>query len=1266
MSGVKWTNEQWDAITARDCNLLVAAAAGAGKTAVLVERIIKKITDEENPTDIDKLLVVTFTNAAATEMRERIADAISKVLEEKPDSNYIRRQLILLNKASIMTLHSFCTEVIRSNFQSLDIDPGFRIADETESTLMKLEALNEVFEEQYENENNSAFFDLLDSFGGNRGDERLMDLVLELHSFVQSSPWPEEWLETMVNEFNIVEDKDFGATRWGRVLLSAVKIELEGIKNMMLQALEIIKSEPGLENYTDLFREETGYIEGLLSIFNRTDGNNTWDTLYHFLNSIEFARLPRTGKDVDKSRQEQVKKCRDAMKESIKRLKEKVVTGTSRDLAEDLRRLYPRLRCLKNLVIDLMQKYAEIKKRREVLDFNDLEHLCLEILTRKDETGDLAPSDIALKYREKFAEILVDEYQDSNYVQELIIKAISKEDEGKPNIFMVGDVKQSIYRFRQARPELFLEKYNTYSLEKESPFRKILLYKNFRSRKSVVDAINYIFNQIMSVNVGELDYTDTEKLNAGAVYPDIPGDMFIDHKTEIHLIQTDSDKNSSVQVYDSEDDSDAKNEEEGIIDNIQTEARLIAKRIHKFLMSDEKGKYYAVFDKAKKEYRKVEFRDIVILLRTTKNWADVFVEELAAMGIPAFADTGSGFFKTIEVQVVLSLLQIIDNPLQDIPLLSVLRSPVCGFSSDELAEIRLAQRKGPIYHALKKYSDGRGKSSEKAKEFLDKLSKWRDLSFYLPTDELIWRLYIETGYYTFVGAMPQGEQRQANLRILFERARQFEETSYKGLFNFINFIDKLKSSRGDMGSAKILSENDNVVRIMSIHKSKGLEFPIVFLAGCGKKFNFQDMNRSILFHQELGFGPEVIDLNLRISYPSAAKLAIREKIKSETLSEEMRILYVALTRAREKLIITGAAPDLEKALATWKDTAQVKSCKLPDYEMVKARNFLDWIMPPVIRHKGLDAREKLFGDHFDGYLMEDSSQWQIELWNKKDVLSLSIYEDRRDEANTDWLENQDLEQLSDNMTAEALSKEVERRLNWEYPYMYAADIPAKISVTELKRHIDDTDENAVSYFKPVLVKKPMFLEEEKGLSAAEKGTILHFIMQHLDLERISGIFNVAEHPDDSLLEDIKYQVEKMVAKELLTRQQADSIDIRRIAKFLNSGLGQRLLKSKSVNREVPFNMEVPCSEIYSDITDNACKNETILLQGIIDCYFEEDDGIVLLDYKTDYVKQGMEHKIKENYRSQIEFYTRAIETITEKKVKEKYIYLFSSGSLLEF
>ena len=1262
MSTTKWTNEQWEAITAKGCNLLVAAAAGAGKTAVLVERIIKKITDEENPTDIDRLLVVTFTNAAATEMRERIADAITKVLEEKPDSDFIRRQLILLNKASIMTIHSFCTEVIRNNFQSLDIDPGFRIADETESTLMRLEALNEVFEEQYENEDNSAFFDLLESFGGNRGDERLMELVLELHTFVQSSPWPEEWLETMVEEFNVSDDVKFASTSWGKVILTSVRIELEGIRNMMLQALDTIKSEHTLDNYAGLFREETENIEHLLSIVNNDD-DDAWDTLYHALSNMEFSRLPSLGRDVDKEKQEQVKKCREAMKDTIKRLREKVVTGTSREITGDLRKIYPGLRCLKDLVLALMRKYSEIKKRREVLDFNDLEHLCLKILTCKDETGNIKPSGIALNYRQQFEEILVDEYQDSNYVQELIIRAISKEDEGRPNIFMVGDVKQSIYRFRQARPELFLEKYNTYSSEKGSLFRKILLYKNFRSRKNVVDAVNYVFNQIMSVNVGELDYTETERLNPGAEYPDVSENMFTDNRTEIHLIQSGTDETGNEAAGSSENDSAADSEEEEFIDNNQCEARLIARRIHRLMEPDENGRYYAIFDKARKEYRKIEYRDIVILLRTTKNWADVFVEELANMGIPAFADTGSGFFKTTEVQVILSLLQVIDNPLQDIPLIAVLRSPVCSFTTDELAEIRLTERKGAIYNALMEYAKGSSELSQKVRKFLEKLDEWRKLSLYMPADELIWRLYTETGYYTFVGAMPNGEQRQANLRMLFERARQFEETSYKGLFNFINFIDRLKSSKGDMGSARILSENDNVVRIMSIHKSKGLEFPVVFLSGCGKNFNLQDMNRSILFHQDLGFGPDVVDLDLRISYPSAAKLAIREKIKSETLSEEMRILYVALTRAREKLIITGSVPDLDKALETWKDTARAKGVKLPDYEMIKARNFLDWIMPPVIRHKGSDIRDKLFGCRgFDGDLQDDPSRWDISLWDKREVLSCPVMDDGN-KAETGIPESKE---LTEDMYDETLVKEVERRLSWEYPYIQVSDIPAKISVTELKRIINDLDDNAENYFKPALIRKPMFLEDERKLCAAEKGTVLHFVMQHLDLNRISGIYNGKEYRNEDILNDIKYQIENMISKELLTRRQADSVDITRIAEFFNSGLGQRLLKSGNINREVPFNMEVPCSEFYNDIPAEACGNETVLLQGIIDCYFEEGQDIVLIDYKTDHVKEGMEYIIKERYQSQIEFYARAIETITHRKVREKYIYLFSSGSFLTF
>ncbi|NMA67572.1 MAG: helicase-exonuclease AddAB subunit AddA, partial [Clostridiaceae bacterium] len=698
------------------------------------------------------------------------------------------------------------------------------------------------------------------------------------------------------------------------------------------------------------------------------------------------------------------------------------------------------------------------------------------------------------------------------------------------------------------------------------------------------------------------------------------------------------------------------------------EARVVAKRLLELMKPDEDGKYYGVFDKSKKKYRKIEFRDIVILLRTTKNWADVFADELAALGIPAFADTGSGFFKTIEVQVILSLLQIIDNPLQDIPLLSVLRSPIYAFTTEELSEIRMAKRKVPIYYALLEYSKGEEEGCKKAKGFVEKLSEWRKLAYYLPSDELIWRLYNETGYYTFVGAMPQGEQRQANLRVLFERARQFEETSYKGLFNFINFIDKLKSSKGDMGSAKILSENDNVVRIMSIHKSKGLEFPVVFLSGCGKKFNLQDMNRSILFHQELGFGPDMVDLDMRISYPSAAKLAIKEKIKSETLSEEMRILYVALTRAREKLIITGSCRDLSKALKNWAETASAETYKLPDYEMVKANNFLDWIVPPILRHKDSNIREGLIDDeNFSGFLVEDSSNWDVKLWNKNDVLSSAMLDVKNDDNLINWLNNKESDNPVDNISDDVLSNEVERRLSWEYPYIWVSDIPAKISVTELKRYIKDPmDDDAVSYFQPALIKKPMYLEEEKGLSNAMRGTILHFIMQHLHLERIAGIYKMGYDKNNLLLDEVQYQIEKMVSKELLTRQQAESIEAMKIVEFFNSSLGQRLLLSQNVNREVPFNMEVSCNELYKNLPDTVCKNEAILLQGIIDCYFEEDDGIVLIDYKTDYVKKGREHLIKENYRNQIEFYTRALESMANKRVKERYIYLFYNGSLLAF
>lgn len=1278
MSETKWTQEQWEAITEKDCNLLVAAAAGAGKTAVLVERIIKKITDEKEPVDIDRLLIVTFTNAAATEMRERIADAISKVLEKDAHSKLIQRQLALLGKASITTIHAFCMEVIRNNFQSLNIDPNFRIADETESMLMKLEALNEVFEEQYEKENNEDFFALLECYGGNRDDQILMDMVLNLYDFIQSSPWPQAWLEEMTDSFRVPEDKDFGQTPWGRVLINTVKLELEGLYDQMQRAVERLKTAIGLEKYIPVYKDELEQIKTLIALAHGA----SWDSLYEGLGDITFATLPRTAKEVDKDRQEEVKKIRDEVKARIKKLQEKVVSSDSKSINGDLNALYPLIKSLAKLVTDFSQKYAEKKSRKSVTDFNDLEHFCLALLSEKGLDGGLKPSPIALGYREKFKEILVDEYQDSNMVQEIMIRMISRADSETPNVFMVGDVKQSIYRFRQARPELFLEKYRTYSPEKGRPFRKILLFKNFRSRKNVVDAVNFIFKQIMSVNAGELDYTDEEALNPGAAFEEpIDDSLIVGGEAELHLIRTGDAKKAQMPEYESAQEASNEHEEaedEEVLDNIQCEARLVAQRILELMRPDTDGKYYGVWDKSLKTYRRAEFRDIVILLRTTRNWAEVFAEELALMGIPAFADTGSGFFKTIEVQVILSLLQVIDNPLQDIPLLSVLRSPIVGFTTDELAQLRLIERKGPLYHALVKLADEDGKEiSRKAAKFVDKLRDWRETARYTSTDELIWKLYNDTGYYAMVGAMPAGEQRQANLRMLFNRARQFEETSYKGLFNFISFVDKLKSSRGDMGSAKILSESDNVVRIMSIHKSKGLEFPIVFISGCGKKFNLQDMNKSILLHQDLGFGPEVVDHRLRISWPSAAKQAIREKVRTETLSEEMRILYVALTRAREKLIITGGVADPDKSLAKWMASAAVREAKLPDYEMLKGNNYLDWIMPALLRHKACDALRSWapVGTTFEGGLMEDPSQWHTALWNKSDVMGRKAEEEGETGNFIAWLDclGKPSENISedDALTRSVLQKEIHHRLSWQYAYNGATQIPAKVSVTELKRQlsIQNTEdsgflssERRIEPFSVPLVKKPKFLEEKKGLSAAEKGTIMHFVLQHLDLEALRGLRDSSK---DELVGELTRQTEGMVLKDLITRQQMECVDMNRLSGFFTSPLGSRMLSAQTIHREVPFNMEIPCAELYGQAACQEEANDAVLLQGVIDCFFEEPGGIVLLDYKTDYVPDGGTEVIKERYRLQMNYYARALKLLTGKEMLGRFIYLFHNGEIVD-
>lgn len=1250
-----WTKEQWDAVTEKDCNLLVAAAAGAGKTAVLVERIIKKITDPVRPVDMDRLLVVTFTNAAAAEMRERIAAAIMKALEENPGSRNMQRQLTLLNKAPITTIHSFCLEVIRSNFQHIDMDPNFRIVDETEGVLMKLDVLNRLFEDLYEaEEQDPDFYHLLECYGGNRDDQALQDMVLNLYEFIQSSPWPDQWLEEMTESFHEsegMEKRDFGETTWGEVLLDTVGMELSGMRKIMADGIKILTTAGGLEKNLPVFREDLSRIDSLIKIC-QGESETKWDDLYREVHSWEYARLSSLGKDGDLKKHEEVKKIRNEMKDRMKRIREQLCTADSRGIWQDLKTLYPLMACLTRLVSEFSVRYRAKKSGKSLVDFNDLEHFCLEILTRREEGGAMAPSAPALAYRDRFAEILVDEYQDSNLVQEYIIRMISRADAGDPNVFMVGDVKQSIYRFRQAKPELFLDKYVRYSPEKGRPFRKIQLYKNFRSRREVVDGINFLFRQIMSVPVGELDYTTDESLNPGAVFAGCEENdpVLVGGAVEFHLLETgDQTESSAGAEPDGPEEEEESGEAEEMPDRIRWEARLVAKRIRDLMRPDEEGRVFHIWDQGAGEYRPAAYRDVAILLRATRKWADIFGEELANQGIHSFADTGTGFFKSPEIQVIISLLQVIDNPVQDIPLLAVLRSPVVSLDMDELAELRLADRKGSVYDALQVFAanpDHRG--AKKAGAFLHQLHKWRDMSRHLSTDRLIWQLYQETGYFSLVGAWPAGEQRQANLRILFERARQFEATSYKGLFNFIHFVDKLKSSQGDMGSAKILGANSNVVRIMSIHKSKGLEFPVVILSGCGKKFNLQDLYRKILLHQDLGFGPEVVDPRLRLSYPSAPKLAIREKIKRETLSEEMRILYVALTRAREKLIITGTVTDMTKALAKWTGWAAGAGNQLPPYEMLKGNRYLDWISPALIRHEdGRALRERdSSGGGGESSLVEDDSAWQIRLWTKRDFMGAKPEGEREENPFIQWLDS-----LA-GKGAGPYFEEISQRLSWQYRYQKVSQVPAKVSVTELKRWFGgDLAEGAPFPEYPVtLVKKPLFLQEKKGLSGAEAGTVMHFVMQHLDYSR----------------DDILGQMAEMLAKDLLTQEQAAGVDQEKIRKFFRSPLGKRLLAAEAVHREVPFFMEIPCQELYPDLAEGACHGEKVILQGVVDCYFEELDGLVLVDYKTDYFPEGGEERLRDRYRVQIAYYARALEMLTGKRVKEKFIYLFHTGEVLVY
>lgn len=1219
MAEVKWTNEQLQAIQEKNSNILVAAAAGSGKTAVLVERIIHKIIDEQM--DIDKILVVTFTNAAASEMRERILEAIYKKLEENPENVHLQRQIILLNKASICTIHSFCLDVIHNHFYEIDLPSNFKIADTAEIDLLKQEVLDDLFEQKY-TENDKNFIELLENYTNYRGDEALQELVLKIYKFIQSSPFPIKWLQEKL-ELLKIEDKDISQTIWGKLIIQTVD---DDIQESIMQ-LEVTKSKMAL--YPEMTKFYQTISEDIINLQD-LQKYNSWDELYIKLLNFNFSKWP-VDKKVINDLKEDSKAIRDKVKKHIKEKTAKLLSCSQEQAVKDLKIITPILEKLSNLVTEFTKNFAEKKKEKNCIDFNDIEHFALKILL--DENNN--PTEVAKKYKEKFEEIAIDEYQDSNLVQEAILTSISKGN----NIFMVGDVKQSIYKFRQARPELFLQKYDEYKNKEEKAQEdnlKIQLFRNFRSRQNILNITNLVFESIMSKELGDINYNENEYLNYGANYPEPEEIKNYAGIAELDIIDLKEDE--SITAFEGEEDEE---EQERVEDDV-LEAKFVANKIQELLNSN-----YMVFDK-KQGYRKIRPKDIVILLRATSNLSPIYEKELSDLELPVFSDTSGTYLDTVEIQTILSVLKIIDNPLQDIPLVVVLRSSICNFTDNDLITIRLTDRNCNFYEALiKTRLICEGDLKNKIESFLEKLEKWKSISQYMPLDEFIWQIYLDTGYYQYVGLLPNGAMRQANLKTLFEKAKQYEKASFKGLFNFIQFIDKLKKQNGDLASAKLIGENEDVIRIMSIHKSKGLEFPVVFLCNSHKKFNMQDLNDNILLHQDIGFGPTIMDTTRKIKYSSIVKDAIKLKMKQETLSEEQRILYVALTRAKEKLYITGRSKDFTKYVQDKNKVLEMyesENIKLDAKLMKKANSYLDWIMYVYLFNQGRTITLKR-----ESYKLSDIITLNVS--NKKDLLKALAKEEVVEQIDLKEKIEQILKNKSDeeNKKSEQALKEL---LEWKYDYIVDTTLPTKSSVTKIKQEkikleemLKGIESEEVEYKKSYT---PKFMQEDKKISSAEKGTLVHLCIQRLDERK------------DYELKDIQNMILNLVEKEIITQNEADAIDVNLIYQYTKSQLFEELRQAKEVHKEQPFYINIPAKDVVSE-AENSKKN--ILVQGIIDLYYiDKNDNLVLIDFKTDYISNepNAKEKILDKYKVQLEIYKTALEQALNRKTSKTALCLVKS------
>lgn len=1199
-----WTNEQQAAIDSRGQTLLLSAAAGSGKTAVLVERIIRRLLDKEYPIDITELLVVTFTKAAAAEMRDRIGTALMKALSETKDSR-VERQLALLPSAQISTLHAFCQHVIRKYFYTIDLDPAFSIAGEEELNLLRRQVLEDVFLSYYEDdEKASILYPLADMFGSDRGDDILMDTVSRMYTYARSLAWPEHWLKEAARAYDVAPDAVIDDMVWAGPIKDAVRRILEEDARLYDGVLYHLRQREAFAPACDTFVAEQAALRQAAQA-------RSWNDLSRFVRAIDFPRLKSLRKlsDDDKAVWERCKKVRDDVKKDvIKTLQSVYFSATPEEWLDGMRAMKPVMDGLVTLTLDFAKAYGAAKKEKGWIDFSDLEHFCLQILLAPDASPEHpVPSAAAEELRSQYEEVFIDEYQDTNGVQELITRLVSGED----NRFMVGDIKQSIYRFRLADPTLFLEKYQSFSRDEKAVQRCIDLGRNFRSVPVVLDAVNAVFSRAMTAEAAGMDYGEREKLYAGRQAPD--DERWIGGPVEVDIVPTPSD----------EEDDDGSTA-------FEKECRFIAGRIGELLAS---GRMAARKDGT---LEPLSYRHIVVLLRSMAGKADVLIQALQEGGIPSYAEQSGGYFAAVEVQVMLALLRCIDNPEQDLAMAAVLRSPLVGLDETALAGVRLAGD-GTLWQNLPAFvaslPDGVDEK-EDLQQFMAAFDSWRTYSRRHGVAELLQRLYDDTAYVDFVGAMPGGDVRQANLKALYDRARQYEEAGFRGLFRYLQLMDKMKEDGLDLAPAKVVSEKEDVVRIMSIHKSKGLEFPVVFVADMGKAFNRRDTQDQILFHNRLGIGLKQYDPEWRMSYPTLIWSGIAAQLRWEGTAEEERILYVAMTRARDQLILTGHSSHIDRDWQRW--TSHLNPAQ--------AKSYFDWVMPAALAP---------FGAKADADYARPGAAWQDAVWQVRIARAVpagTVEEGAYDgEPRLEALRRGDL-------TGTPVPSWLDEQLSWQYAYPQAVRTAAKFSVSEVKRryqelHSDELqDEADLSVPAAAVIPTapgeddafaalpPWLAGEEAAVSGAQRGTALHKALQYITPAA------------DQTTATLRREIDAFVRQGLLSREEAKLVYVPVLAAFCQSDIGRRMAESPELHREYPFTVLLAGGDPLPETETG----EQILIQGVIDCLFCEDDAWILVDYKSDRLETA--DAFRSRYAVQLALYKRAVEQITHRPVEETYIY----------